>query len=153
MKFALNGALTIGTLDGANIEIREEVGEENIYIFGMTAEEVEFEKLHNSRSPQKICDENPHVAAFLETLTSGIFCSGDKDYFKNIVSRLLDIHDPYLLMADLESYLECQNQVDQEFLDTEKWTQKAIYNVARMGKFSSDRTIKQYAREIWGLDV
>lgn len=153
MKFALNGALTIGTLDGANIEIREEVGDENIYIFGMTAEEVAFEKLHNSRTPWKICAENPHVAAIIETLTSGMFCHGDKDYYKDIVNTLLDPHDPYLLLADLESYLDCQDQVDQDYLDTEKWTKKAILNVARMGKFSSDRTIKQYAREIWGLDV
>ncbi len=153
MKFALNGALTIGTLDGANIEIREEVGAENIYIFGMTAEEVEFEKKHNSRAPQQICDENFHVAAIMETLTSGIFSNGDTRYYQNIVGSLLDLHDPYLLMADLESYLECQDLVDLDYLDADKWTRKSIYNVARMGKFSSDRTIKQYAREIWGLDV
>ncbi|MDA3972193.1 MAG: glycogen/starch/alpha-glucan phosphorylase [Desulfobulbaceae bacterium] len=153
MKFALNGALTVGTLDGANIEIREEVGAENIYIFGMTAEEIESEKIHLSRSPQQICDENPHVAAILETLTAGVFCHGNRDYFKDIVASLLDPQDPYLLLADLESYLDCQDKVDQDYRETEKWTQKAIYNVARMGKFSSDRTIKEYARDIWGLDV
>ena len=153
MKFSLNGALTIGTLDGANIEIREEVGEENIYIFGMTAEEVEFEKKHNSCSPQQICDENPHIAAVMETLSSGMFSNGDQGYFQNIVGSLLDPHDPYLLLADFESYLACQDVVDAEYLDTDLWTEKCILNVARMGKFSSDRTIKQYAREIWGLDV
>ncbi len=153
MKFALNGALTVGTLDGANIEIREEVGAENIYIFGMTAEEIESEKIHLSRSPQQICDENPHVAAILETLTAGVFCHRNRDYFNDIVASLLDPQDPYLLLADLESYLDCQNKVDQDYLETEKWTQKSIYNVARMGKFSSDRTIKEYARDIWGLDV
>jgi starch phosphorylase len=153
MKFSLNGALTIGTLDGANIEIREEVGEENIYIFGMTAEEVEFEKKHNSRSPQLVCAENEHVAAIMETLTSGIFSNGDPHYFQNIVGSLLDPHDPYLLLADLESYLDCQNRVDLDYLDQDKWASTCIYNVARMGKFSSDRTNSQYAREIWGLDI
>ena len=153
MKFALNGALTIGTLDGANIEIREEVGEDNIYIFGMTSEEVEFEKKHNSRSPQQICDENPHVAAIMETLTSGIFSNGNPRYFQNIVNSLLGLHDPYLLLADLESYLDCQNLVDLDYLDQDKWVRKCVFNVARMGKFSSDRTIMEYARDIWGLDM
>jgi starch phosphorylase len=153
MKFALNGALTIGTLDGANIEIREEVGKENIYIFGMTAEEVEFEKKHNSRPPQQICDENPHVAAIMETLSDGTFSNGDNGYFQNIVGSLFDTNDPYLLLADIESYLGCQDEVDRDYLDSDTWTTKCIYNVARMGKFSSDRTIKQYAREIWGLDI
>ncbi len=153
MKFALNGALTIGTLDGANIEIREEVGENNIYIFGMTAEEVEFEKKHNSRSPQQVCAENEHIAAIMETLTSGLFSNGDTGYFQNIVGSLLDPHDPYLLLADIESYLACQELVDLDYLNTETWTKKCVYNVARMGKFSSDRTILQYAREIWGIDM
>ncbi len=153
MKFSLNGALTVGTLDGANIEMLEEIGEDNFYIFGMTAEEVEFEKRQLSRTPQKICATNPVVAAIIDSLRSGTFSDGDRNLFQPIVDSLMNPHDQYLLVADLESYLACQDIIDQEFLDTDLWTRKTILNVARMGKFSSDRTIGQYAREIWGLEV
>lgn len=153
MKFALNGALTVGTLDGANIEMREEFGEENIYIFGMTAEKVEFEKRQVSRTPEKICAANPAVAAIIEAIVSGAFSNGDRNLFQPIIDSLMNPYDQYLLLADLESYLACQDIIATEFLDVALWTKKSILNVARMGKFSSDRTIGQYAREIWGLNV
>ena len=153
MKFALNGALTIGTLDGANIEIQEEVGEDNIFIFGLNAEEAEYERIHNSRSPQQICDTNPEVAGIIGALASGAFSRGDRDLFKPLVDSLMSPHDQYLLLRDLESYIACQNRVNDTYLDTEKWAKMAILNVARMGKFSTDRTIRQYSNDIWGIPV
>jgi starch phosphorylase len=153
MKFSLNGALTIGTLDGANIEILEEVGRENIFIFGMTAEEAEYEKLNVSRTPIAICRDNEEIGQTIDSLRNGSFSRGDKELFRPLVDSLLDQYDPYLLLLDFESYLACQNQVNAAFLDPVAWGRMSILNVARMGKFSTDRTIKQYAREIWGVPV
>ena len=153
MKFSLNGALTIGTLDGANIEIREEVGDENIFIFGMTADEAEFERKNISRTPWQVCQMNPGINNVIESIADGSFSNGDRELFKPLVDSLMDKHDQYLLLLDLESYITCQNQVNDAFLDTETWTKKSILNVARMGKFSTDRTIKQYSEEIWGIPV
>ncbi|BHH82221.1 glycogen/starch/alpha-glucan phosphorylase [Desulforhopalus sp. 52FAK] len=153
MKFSLNGALTIGTLDGANIEIREEVGEENIFIFGMTAEEAEFERRNSSRTPWQVCQMNAEINDVIESIADGSFSGGDRELFKPLVDSLMDKHDPYLLMLDFESYIACQNEVNDAFLDTDQWTRKSILNVARMGKFSTDRTIKQYSEEIWGIPV
>lgn len=153
MKFSLNGALTIGTLDGANIEIREEVGADNIFIFGMTADEVAYEKLNKSRTPIQIYEQNSEVRRIVNSIRNGMFSSGDRELFKPIVDDLLSERDPYLLLLDLEAYLHCQELVGQEYKDQATWTKKSILNVARMGKFSSDRTIKQYAEEIWGVGV
>ena len=151
MKFSLNGALTIGTLDGANIEILEEVGKENIFIFGLTAEEAEYERLHKSRTPYEIYEQNPVVKRIIDSIRDGMFSYGDKDLFQPIVDDLLNENDTYLLLLDLESYLDCQKKIGQEFRNKKLWTEKSILNVARMGKFSSDRTIKDYARDIWGI--
>ncbi len=153
MKFSLNGALTIGTLDGANVEIREEVGEENFFIFGFTAEEAEFERKNPSRTPEQICRENPEIGEVLESIADGSFAGGDQELFRPIYDSLMNRHDPYLLLLDLDSYLNCQKLVGEAFQDTATWTRKAILNVARMGKFSTDRTIRQYAEEIWGIPV
>ncbi len=153
MKFSLNGALTIGTLDGANIEIREEVGEENIFIFGMTADEAEYERKSVSRTPWQVCQQNESVRDVIDSIGDGTFSGGDKDLFKPLVESLMDKHDPYLLLLDFESYLECQDRVSEAFFNTGSWTKMAILNVARMGKFSTDRTIKQYSEEIWGIPV
>jgi glycogen phosphorylase len=153
MKFSLNGALTIGTLDGANIEIREEVGEENIFIFGMTAEEAEFERKNISRTPEQICQQNDDIRNIIESIGNGSFSNGDKELFRPVVDSLMSRHDPYLLILDLEAYIDCQNQVNDAFLDSATWIRKAILNVARMGKFSTDRTIRQYSEEIWGIPV
>jgi glycogen phosphorylase len=153
MKFSLNGALTIGTLDGANIEIREEVGEDNIFIFGMTAEEAEFERRASSRTPELICRQNESIAAVIESIADGTFSKGDRELFRPVVDSLMSRHDPFLLVLDFESYIACQNQVNDAFLDRDTWTRKAILNVARMGKFSTDRTIREYSEEIWGIPV
>jgi len=153
MKFALNGALTIGTLDGANIEIREEVGPENIFIFGMTAEEAEYEKKCKSRTPWQIYENNPEVRAIIEAIANGVFSNDNAELFQPLVNDLLSENDPYLLLLDLESYLQCQRRVGEMYTDRATWTRKSILNVARMGKFSSDRTIKEYAEKIWEVKV
>ncbi|HSL40587.1 MAG TPA: glycogen/starch/alpha-glucan phosphorylase [Desulforhopalus sp.] len=153
MKFSLNGALTIGTLDGANVEIREEVGEENFFIFGLTADQAEFERKSPSRTPKQVCDGDLSIAAVIDSLANGAFANGDRELFRPIVDSLMGHHDPYLLMLDFESYLACQDVVGRAFQDVDSWTRMAIYNVARMGKFSTDRTIRQYSEEIWGIPV
>jgi len=153
MKFALNGALTIGTLDGANIEIREEVGEENIFIFGMTAEEAEYEKKCKSRKPWQIYEQNEEVRAIIDAIRNGAFSHGNSELFQPLVEDLMSENDPYLLLLDLEAYLQCQKTVGQVYADEKTWVKRSILNVARMGKFSSDRTIKEYAEEIWGVHV
>lgn len=153
MKFALNGALTIGTLDGANIEIREEVGSENIFIFGLTAEEVEAEKGNPARTPATICAENEEICRTVDSIRTGVFSHGDPLLFQGIVDSIMSDHDPYLLLRDLEDYLRCQQEVERLYMDQGQWTRRSIFNVARMGKFSSDRTIREYARDIWGVKV
>lgn len=153
MKFALNGALTIGTLDGANIEIREEVGEENIFIFGMTAEEVEKERKNPSRSPKDIYASNDGVRRTIDSIRNGFFNNGDKEEFRPLVDSLVDPHDPYLLLKDFEDYVRCQEEVSRAYRDAKNWWRKSILNVARIGKFSTDRTIREYAEDIWGMKV
>ncbi|NTV13549.1 MAG: glycogen/starch/alpha-glucan phosphorylase [Desulfobulbaceae bacterium] len=153
MKFALNGALTIGTLDGANVEIMEEVGRENIFIFGMTAEEVEREKAYPTWTPRDIYLAEPEIRHALDALMDGAFSGGDRELFRPIIEGLLDPADPYLLLKDLKSYADCQDLVDRAYRNPVDWNRRALLNVARMGKFSSDRTIREYARDIWGIDV
>jgi starch phosphorylase len=147
MKFALNGALTIGTLDGANVEMREEVGAENFFLFGLTAPQVQ-ELWKKGYRPRDHYEQNAELRAVLDLISSGFFEPDHPETFRPLVQTLLD-HDPYLLLADFQSYVECQAHVAEAFLDQDKWTRMSILNIARMGKFSSDRTIKQYAAEIW----
>jgi len=147
MKFALNGALTIGTLDGANIEIREEVGEENFFLFGLTADEVQ-DLWRRGYRPRDRYDQDPELKAVLDLIYSGFFEPDHPELFRPLVQSLLE-HDPYLLLADFRSYVDCQAAVGKAYLDPERWTKMAILNIARMGKFSSDRTIREYARDIW----
>jgi glycogen phosphorylase len=147
MKFALNGALTVGTLDGANIEIRDEVGHENFFLFGLTAQQVQ-DLLRSGYRPRDYYEKNPELHAVLDLINGGFFEPEHPELFRPLVQSLLD-HDPYLLLADFASYAECQQRVDQAFADKDRWTRMAILNVARMGKFSSDRTIREYAEQIW----
>lgn len=147
MKFALNGALTIGTLDGANIEIMEEVGKDNIFIFGLTADEVQELKRTGYR-PAEYYERNPDLKQIIDMISSGYFSPSNQDLFKPIVDSLLST-DPFLVLADFDSYVRCHSAVWKEFLRAEEWTRKCILNVAGMGKFSSDRSISEYAREIW----
>ncbi|MDA3899459.1 MAG: glycogen/starch/alpha-glucan phosphorylase [Spirochaetes bacterium] len=150
MKFALNGALTIGTLDGANVEIKEEVGDDNIFIFGLTAEEVQQTK-YSGYNAREYYHKNGELRRTLDAISNGYFCQSMPDLFKPIIDSLLNHGDPYMLLADYESYIEKQEEVNRSYTDSEKWTTMAIYNVARMGKFSTDRTIKEYADDIWNI--
>jgi starch phosphorylase len=147
MKFSMNGALTIGTLDGANVEIREEVGAENFFLIGLTAEEVQKLK-SEGYNPQKYYNSNTELKKAIDLIASGYFSRGDVGLFKPLVDSLL-YHDEYLVLADYQSYVECQERVSQAYVDKEKWTRMSILNVARMGKFSSDRSIREYCEDIW----
>ncbi|MBI5686559.1 MAG: glycogen/starch/alpha-glucan phosphorylase [Verrucomicrobia bacterium] len=150
MKFALNGALTIGTLDGANVEIRESVGAENFFLFGLTTEEI-HERKAAGYNPREVCQQNAELRDALELIGSGAFSGGDKDLFQPFSSSLLD-RDEYLVFADYPSYVEQQEEVARAYRDTERWTRMSILNVARMGKFSSDRAIREYCRDIWRVE-
>jgi starch phosphorylase len=147
MKFSLNGALTIGTLDGANIEIMEEVGKENMFIFGLTAEEVKQLKRSGYR-PAEYYERNPDLKKIIDMISSGYFSPSNQDLFKPIVESLLGV-DSFLVLADFDAYVRCQARVSKEYLNAEEWTRKSILNVSGMGKFSSDRSISQYAGDIW----
>ena len=147
MKFMMNGALTIGTLDGANVEIREEAGEDNFFLFGLTTEEVQ--RLHaEGYSPSDWYHANPELKAVLDLIRDGCFSRGDRDVFRPLLDNLL-YHDPYLLLADFQSYVDCQAKVGEAWQDKDRWTRMSILNVARSGKFSSDRTIREYCDEVW----
>jgi starch phosphorylase len=150
MKFSMNGALTIGTLDGANVEILEEVGAENFFLFGLTAEEVEATLAAGYR-PRDHYENNPDLRAVIDLIGGGLFSRGDQDLFRPLVEHLLN-WDSYLLLADFASYIQCQEQVSEAYRDKRRWTAMSILNVARMGKFSSDRTIGEYCRDIWKVE-
>ncbi|MCM1984828.1 glycogen/starch/alpha-glucan phosphorylase [Lyngbya confervoides] len=147
MKFALNGALTIGTLDGANIEIREAVGSENFFHFGHKVEELS-QLRSQGYDPRRYCDHSPELNRAIHRLESGFFAQGNRDLFRPLVQSLLN-DDPYFLMADYLSYLNCQEQVSQAFLNEATWIRRSILNTARMGEFSSDRSIREYAHQVW----
>jgi starch phosphorylase len=147
MKFSLNGALTIGTLDGANVEIREEVGAENFFLFGLTAPEVQRLQSRGYR-PEDYYRNNEALREVLELIRSGFFSHGDRDLFKPLADSLM-YDDQYLLLADYQSYVDCQDEVGRVFLDPARWTRMSILNTARMGKFSSDRSIREYNEKIW----
>ncbi|MDD5389082.1 MAG: glycogen/starch/alpha-glucan phosphorylase [Gallionellaceae bacterium] len=147
MKFSMNGALTIGTLDGANVEIREEVGAENFFLFGLNAEEVERVKQSGYR-PWDIYRDNQEIRAALDLIGSGLFSHGDRELFRPLVEQLIQ-RDEYLTLADFPAYAESQNQAGDAYRDVQRWTRMSILNVARMGKFSSDRSIAEYCRDIW----
>nr|WP_298723770.1 glycogen/starch/alpha-glucan phosphorylase [uncultured Steroidobacter sp.] len=145
MKFSMNGALTIGTMDGANIEIRQEVGAENFFLFGLTAEQVAQTKLRGYRPREHM---TPELQEVISLINSGFFSRGDTELFRALTEGLL-WHDPYLVFADFESYSECQLRVSQAYRDVDHWTRMSILNSARSGKFSSDRTIREYCADIW----
>jgi len=149
MKFAMNGALTIGTLDGANIEIMEEVGKENIYIFGHTAEQIREMRREGSYDPRALYESNPIIQRVMDTFRTDLFCPHEPGLFRWIFDSLVHHGDYYFHLADLPSYIEMEQRAAQEYLQPELWTRKAILNVARIGKFSSDRTVQEYARDIW----
>ena len=148
MKFTLNGALTIGTLDGANVEIREEVGAENFFLFGLTAEDVERVKREGYR-PGRYIDADAELRGVLDMIGDGHFSRGDATMFQSLLESLRQ-HDPFLVCADYADYVACQEKVSLVWTDAARWTRMAILNVARAGKFSSDRSIREYCSAIWG---
>jgi starch phosphorylase len=149
MKFSLNGALTIGTLDGANVEIREEVGNENFFLFGLTAEQVQQLKT-NGYNPHEYYEQNPRLREVLDFIASGTLASGDANLFGPLVDDLLQ-NDPFLLLADYQAYIDSQDRVNDLWRDQRVWTRTSILNVARMGKFSSDRSIRDYCEHVWNI--
>lgn len=150
MKFSLNGALTIGTLDGANIEIRQEVGEDNFFLFGLTAEEVQDRK-RAGYSPWSCYHANDELRTAIDQIRDGFFSPTDTTMFHCLTDRLLSEGDPYMVLADYESYVKCQERVSGAYNDQAHWSRMSILNTAQMGKFSSDRTIRQYATDIWSV--
>src|SRR5262249_10206497 len=149
MKLALNGALTIGTLDGANIEIRDAVGGDNIFIFGLTADEALARVPHHD--PWAHYHGEAELRRTLDMIATGAFSPGERDLFAPVVRSLLDGGDRYLVLVDYGAYLSCQDDVARTYRDHATWTRMSITNTARMGEFSSDRTVRQYAEEIWGI--
>jgi starch phosphorylase len=147
MKFAMNGALTIGTLDGANVEIRDAVGHENFFLFGLTADEVGKLKASGYR-PRSIYESNPQLREAIDLIDSGFFSNGDRELFRPLVESLLN-HDEYMLLADYQAYMDCQRRVSEAYRDQKNWTRMSILNSARVGRFSSDRSIREYCRDIW----
>jgi starch phosphorylase len=150
MKFALNGALTVGTLDGANVEIREEVGAENFFLFGLTVDGVQELKARGY-DPWRHYRGDERIREVLDAVSTGTFSPGEPRLFQPIIDGLLNGGDPYLVLADFASYCAIQDEVDAAYRDPERWTRMAILNVARTGKFSSDRSIREYAEEIWKI--
>jgi starch phosphorylase len=148
MKFQMNGALTIGTMDGANIEIREEVGPENFFLFGLTAAEVQARRAAGYQ-PMQLYHEQPELREVLTLIRDGYFSRGNSEQFLGLVGNLLH-HDPYMVLADYQAYAQCQQLVDAAYRDPDRWTRMSILNTARSGKFSSDRSIRQYCSDIWG---
>ncbi len=149
MKFALNGALTIGTLDGANVEIREAVGVDNFFLFGLAVQEVQRLQAVGYH-PRSYYEQNPSLKQVLDFITSGELSHGDTELFRPLVDNLL-WHDPFLVLADYQSYIDCQERVSALWRDPAAWSRRAILNVARMGSFSSDRSIREYCERVWQL--
>jgi starch phosphorylase len=147
MKLAMNGALTIGTLDGANIEIREEVGDENIFIFGLTADQVEA--MRSRYNPRQTSEADPEIRRVMDLIRNDFFSLTEPGIFRPLVSSLLDDGDYYMVLADLRAFIDAQTRVEALYRNQDAWTEKAILNIARTGKFSSDRTINEYAHDIW----
>jgi len=147
MKFSLNGALTIGTFDGANVEMFEAIGSDNFFLFGLKADEV-LDTKRNGYHPYEVYLANNELKEVIDLIQSGIFSRGDKDLFKPIIDSLLG-DDPYLVLQDFQAYADCQQKVSEAYRDKDHWTKMSILNVARMGKFSSDRSIREYCENIW----
>jgi starch phosphorylase len=152
MKLALNGALTIGTLDGANIEIKDAVGDDNIFIFGLTADEVEDRLTTGSYQPWQLYRSDPELAAVIDAIRDGVFVGPDRDAVRAVWSALMEHGDRYMLLADFRDYVETQERAAKLYSDQRAWARAAILNIAAMGYFSSDRAILEYADKIWGLE-
>jgi starch phosphorylase len=151
MKFAMNGALTLGTLDGANVEIREAVGAENFFLFGLTADEVRAKKA-SGYDPRQCVEQDPELRAVLELLADGRYARGDRDLYRPLLDALLG-KDEFLVLADFAAYASCQEEVSAAFADRRRWDRASALNAARVGRFSSDRSIREYAERIWKIPL
>jgi starch phosphorylase len=149
MKLAMNGALTVGTLDGANIEIRDAVGPENFFLFGLTTDEV-LARRREHYEGHMACASDPELREVIDLIASGFFCPENRELFRPLLDRLLG-RDEYMMLADFTAYAACQREVEAAYADRQSWMRKAALNIARVGEFSSDRTVREYARDIWGL--
>ena len=157
MKFMLNGAVTLGTMDGANVEIVEEVGQDNAFIFGLSSEQVILYENQGGYDPKRVFNEDQNVRRVLVQLIDGTYSPEDPDLFRPLYDSLLNKHgndraDRYFILADFESYAAAQRDVETAYNDPKRWARMAMMNVANVGKFSSDRTIEEYATQIWGLE-
>jgi starch phosphorylase len=151
MKLAMNGALTVGTLDGANIELMEEINAENMFLFGLRAEEIRAFRAQGTYRPREYYEQDPELRRVMDALRSNLFCPREPDLFTWIYQAIVEHGDPYFHLADMRSYIDVQRHASTAFAQPTVWARKAILNVARIGKFSSDRTIQEYARDIWHL--
>ena len=149
MKFMLNGALTVGTLDGANVEMLEEVGPDNIFIFGLKTEEIADIVKKKSYHPAEYYHRFPEIRRVLDAFRDNVFCPDEQGIFQWIYHRMMNNEDPYFHLPDFFPYIQVQDQIEAEYLNSAHWTKKAILNVARSGKFSSDRAVSDYNRLIW----
>jgi glycogen phosphorylase len=147
----MNGALTIGTLDGANVEIRDAVGHENFFLFGLTAAEVTRVKA-DGYDPRRVYESNAELRETIDLIADGFFSNGDRETFRPLVESLLT-RDDYMLLADYQPYVDCQQRVSDAYRDSPRWTRMSILNTARVGRFSSDRAIREYCRHIWNVRV
>jgi starch phosphorylase len=152
MKFALNGALTIGTLDGANIEIRQQVGKDNIFIFGHTVDEIDAVR-NEGYNPQKVYESDEELKQVIDQIHDGYFSPDEPDLFHPITNALLNQGDYFMVLEDFRSYVDKQKEVEENYRDEFDWNRKAIINVANMGHFSSDRSIRDYCKRIWEIDL
>jgi glycogen phosphorylase len=150
MKFALNGALTIGTLDGANVEIRDAVGRDNFFLFGLTADEVASTRAAGYRPTDAIA-ASPALEEVLALIASGFFSLGDRDRYRPVVDNLR-YGDPFMVCADFDAYVACEAGAAAEYAEPTSWSRRALFNIMGASRFSSDATIRQYAKEIWGLE-
>jgi starch phosphorylase len=146
----MNGALTVGTLDGANIEIREEVSAENFFLFGLTAQEV-MDLKARGYNPRDHYNSNEELRTAIDRVSSGYFSHGDGNLFRPLIDELMSL-DQYMLLADYTSYIDCQDRISDAWRNQDRWTRMSVLNVARMGKFSSDRSIRDYCRDIWNVE-
>jgi starch phosphorylase len=151
MKLALNGAVTIGTMDGANIEILEEVGWDNFFAFGLTSEAIHAMRTEKSYQPQHYYESDPRIRRVVDAFSSSLFCPNEPDLFAWVSQTVLDPNDAHVHLADLPQYIEAHEKASETFCDSDKWGRMSILNVARIGRFSSDRTILEYGREIWNI--
>ena len=154
MKFMLNGALTLGTMDGANVEIVEEVGKENAFIFGMSSDEVIAHERNRDYDPMQIFNTDQDIRKVLMQLINGFYSPNDPELFRDLYNSLLNTQfaDTYFILKDFHSYADAQKRVMEAYKDEEGWAKSAILNIAHAGKFSSDRTIQEYVDDIWHLD-